>query len=368
MPNRFSQYLAFELPKQIKFVRTDIVREQYDAFSLDEMLQFFRKYIEINLPSASVRARVRILDTLHRLDVRYRQPIQIYDTTPKPPHRDLWYVLRTPHPREDLVGELDKLADSVMEEWQAALAPRLTRAPGRLTARVRPLQPGYSIGVAGGHGSGTTGAFIRSRGGIYILSNAHIMTANPFNDRDTSNVTQPSPPDTGTETVAITTHHFQMVRGGLNRLDAAIARVQPTVAIDPRFPEIGELAGFRDPRPGETVRMVGRTSGLIQAVVVRMHDSRAVTDWMNPLRTVDFGPVAEIARAEAGHTNLEGDSGGVWIAEDNKAVALNFSGGEWANSAFAFPMTTVMAWVQSVLGREAGLVGIDNSTLHTPRP
>jgi hypothetical protein len=358
VPNEFIQFLRMELPRSPKYQFKAVTREEYDAFTMAEIVGYFARFLTLNLRATLTREEPRVRAEVIRLTTLYQPAITTYDTTPPPPG-DFWTMMQTPHPRENLIRDLNRFAETLMAEWQAAMAAPVVATTGGLRGMVRPLVPGYSIGVAG-HGSGTIGAFIQCRGQVYILSNAHILAANPLAPGGAANVSQPSPDDGGGGVAAVTAWHSVILADARNPLDAGLALVQPGIRIDPRYPRIGELTGFRDPRPGETVRMVCRTSGYIQAVVTQRLESRNVTGVI-PGHTVEFGPVWEIRRSLDMHTNLEGDSGGLWIAEDNKAVALNFSGGEDVSTSAAIPITAVMTAVQAQLGPQAGLVGIDGS-------
>ena len=368
MPGRFSQYLAFELPKQAKFVSRNVKREEYDVFSLEELLQYFNAYLQTNFAFALVgERRTSLQQTLAKVKTRFTQPISDYDAQPDKPAPNVWDVLTKPTPREALVKELDKLADDIAEEWQATLKATVTD-PGKLTQKVRPLEAGHSVGVQNNPRSGTIGAFLRSKGKVYLLSNAHILTQNAFNDKDQSPIVQPSMTDGGMEVVANTAHHFPIVGGAINPMDAAIACVRDDVNISLEYPHIGELTGFREAKTGETLRMACRSSGFIQAIVTRVVQEWPVRNWVvNGGARIKFGPVLELRASTTIFTNLEGDSGGLWIGEDNKAVALNFSGGEESTYAGAIPITTVIAYMQKALNDgQAGLIGVENSTLYRP--
>jgi hypothetical protein len=266
------------------------------------------------------------------------------------------------------VRDLEALAGTFATRWQQIVTPRPTPV-GNRKGRVRPLKPGYSVGYAGGrvgdpNGAGTIGGFIRAKSGIYLLSNAHVLTANPFAPNDTSPVSQPGPGDGGAEVVADVAAHGRLLRGSPNVMDAAIARLRGGVQCRADYEGVGELTGMRYPRRGETLTLVGRTTRVIRAVVQDVNANATVADWTGVSATLSFIGVTVLQASHGMFTNLAGDSGGMWIGQDNKAVALNFGGGEESETGLAIPIPTIVAYFQFRLNDpKAGLIGIDNSTL-----
>lgn len=368
MGDRFRQYLNLVLARRQETRRIGATRERYDQLGVDQIVDLFNQYLDNNFRDALRHGSEGYLRTaLGSVRRKHESGIRRYDLkrrTGESRPMDVWAALAPHHPRDDFISALDGVVDEIARKWHAPVRPRGSGI-GTLKATVRPLQPGYSVSYQGSLGSGTLGGFIRSRGKIYLLSNAHILASNPFADSDTPGVVQPSTADGGTQVVARVVHHSPIRHGDNNELDAAIAQVAGDVQVLAEYPEIGVLTGFRNPRVGETVRMVGRTSGYIQAVVEEVdHDGRVV-DWTNPYHHIGFRGLTVMTRGHGTYTNREGDSGGLWIGEDNKAVALNFAGGEDSDHAMAIPIARVMAFVQKRLGDgEAGLMGISNSTLY----
>ncbi len=98
-----------------------------------------------------------------------------------------------------------------------------------------------------------------------------------------------------------------------------------------------------------------------RAVVQEIDATEYVTDWTNRLGpNLKFVGVTILQASQTMFANLAGDSEGMWIGEDNKAVALNFGGGEDSVTALAIPIRRIVAFFQTHLN-DAGLVGIDNA-------
>jgi hypothetical protein len=370
MADRFRQFLDLEIRKQPSIAAVAVggtTREFYDVLSMDQIVHHFRRFLQLNFKEA-LRGPlvVRVANEISRVKTTYETRIVHYDVYRRSTRpMDVWMAMQAGHPRDDLIHALDRIADGVARHWHGSVNVNRVVVPGPLRAAVRPLRPGYSVAYQGSRSSGTIGAFIRSRGTMYLLSNAHILVADPFAAMDSGNIIQPSPADGGTGLVGAVAHHCRMLNGAQNPMDAAIAALLPTVSTNPDYQGIGSLTGLRNARLGETLRMVSRTSGYTEAVVDHINHLGQVGNWLNPGHAaVTFSNVVVLRGRVGGHTNLEGDSGGLWIGQDNKAVALNFGGGEWSDTALAIPITTILTFFQTALNDvSAGLVGIDNSAL-----
>lgn len=389
MSASFDQYLRLEISRlshvgevrsgQIRSGNLDLPdprgsldgRQQLDKLSVDEIVRYFKRFIGINYAQALVGS---VRDDMHRdilqICSEAEPAARLYDMQggPGTPIGSYFNLIDNPTPRETLVARLESLAESLARRWRSVVAPQ-PDAIGVHKGRVRPLKPGYSVGnvsAAQGavNGAGTIGGFIRSKHGVFLLSNAHVLTADPFVDNDRSSICQPGPGDGGAEVIADVAFYCRLQRGAPNHLDAALAKLRNAVAYSFEYESVGPLTGIRDAQVGETLTLVARTTGVIRAVVQSVNSSTLVTDWtMRNGSDVQFSGVTILKRAQAMYANLAGDSGGMWIGEDNKGVALNFGGGEDSETALAIPIRKVVSYFQGVLGdNRAGLVGIDNAT------
>lgn len=134
---------------------------------------------------------------------------------------------------------------------------------GDIASQVRPAPGGSSIGHVS-VAAGTLGCLVRKRdssGGNFILSNNHILADhNRAAIGDT--IVEPGPVDGGTSKIARLSD-FEPLRfdGSANRIDAAIAEVDPTDAASATVTSIGVLpAGTMSAALFQSVRKSGRTT------------------------------------------------------------------------------------------------------------
>ncbi len=227
-------------------------------------------------------------------------------------------------------------------------------SPGALQRRERPLRPGLSVA----HptvSAGTLGGFVRTAGGLSILSNNHVLAASDAASPGDP-VLQPGPADGGVaaDRVASLTAFVPLHAGQANLVDAAVALLDAGVAAEPGALPGGALSGgvaaVVDIDPDEDVEKVGRTTGhtrgRISAVEV---DGVAVQYDPAPstqgVRT--FDDQVEIEGRE-GAFSAGGDSGSViWRSRDRAPLALLFAGSSTGGSqgagvSFASPLVTVL--------------------------
>lgn len=375
MPASFEQYLRLEIAKlpHIGPVRAGHdAGQQLDHLAVADIVLHFRTFIALNYSQALQGGIKNQMDMdISNLANRGAQEVQVYDLSGGRPRgtTTIWQLLDESNPRQKLVNRLGKLSEALATRWKAIAAPAVEPVAVH-KGKVRPMKPGYSVGRQGAlvgspSGAGTIGGFIRSTEGLFLLSNAHVLTANPFASSDSSNLCQPGPGDGGSDIVARVCFHCPLLIDGPSIMDAAIARIEPSVPFSYEYEGVGPLTGIRAPQVGETLTLVARTTGLTRAVVQQIEANVEVANFVDPrARNLAFRGVTVLKNAHQLFTNLAGDSGGMWIGEDNKAVALNFAGGEDADTGFAIPITRVLAYFQEKLGDpKAGLVGIDNATL-----
>jgi hypothetical protein len=108
-----------------------------------------------------------------------------------------------------------------------------------------------------------------------------------------------------------------------SRIDAALAKLDQGIEIDPRVPEWGNLIGVREPVKGERLWMVSKTQGLHSAVVHQL-DVKTEIDVLG--KPVLFIAQVQLISDNLGGPAMKGDSGGIWFGEDRRACLLNFAG------------------------------------------
>lgn len=223
--------------------------------------------------------------------------------------------------------------------------------------RVRPVQPGCSIGTTGPGGAGSTGTgglVVRDASGApFLLSNAHVL--NLGDDTGCAAVCQPGPRDLGAASVASCRvgeldRSIALRRWQANLLDVALVRMDEGVELDARYPEVGPIVGIST-HFGEALRVlkVGRSTGgvtgrvqAIDADIVVDYGPRGRRRSMLFRRQVLFVADGDEPRC----VQDEGDSGAVWVTREGLASALSFA----ASADGTLSVATPFLWVAQVLG------------------
>lgn len=224
---------------------------------------------------------------------------------------------------------------------------------GKRTRQQRPLIGGISLS----HKDticGTLGYFCRSldpneAGKVFVLGNNHVLAK--LNLADVGDeIRQPATGDAGfsqhrigsfARCVPIT---FGEDSG--NRMDAAIALLNPEVDFNPSICSIGKVQGTRDAIEGMRVAKHGRTTGLTEGVVsdVEYHclvgldtsDSQNLARFTGQIRIERSSPFPMFADG--------GDSGALVVeAASNAAVGLYFAGSADGSYGLASPIKSVLA-------------------------
>jgi hypothetical protein len=228
-------------------------------------------------------------------------------------------------------------------------AVRPSSSPSQLQRRVRPLRPGLSVA----HPTvtaGTLGGFVRTREGLAILSNNHILAASNAAAVGDA-VLQPGPADGGGpgDRVATLAAFQRLDAGRTNLVDAAVATLDPGVDADP-----GDLPGGRlldsvpaglDIDPDEAVEKLGRTTGHTHGRITAVEVDGLAVQYDEVIYR--FDNQIEID-SRAGAFSRGGDSGAViWRSRDRAPIALLFAGSQIGGAAgtgvtFANPLATVL--------------------------
>src|SRR3954453_7427565 len=227
--------------------------------------------------------------------------------------------------------------------------------PGGLQRRVRPLRPGLSVA----HPSvtaGTLGGFVRTAGGLAVLSNNHVLAAS---DAATLGdpALQPGPADGGTAVDRIgSLGAFVRFRDDApNAVDAALAVLDPGVGADPGDLPGGPLTGAVpdafDIDPDEAGEKGGRTTGHTAGRISAVEVDGVAVQYDRAVHRFDDQLEIE---GDAGPFSAGGDSGSViWRSRDRAPVALLFAGSTQGGSTsagvpFANPLATVLRELDAV--------------------
>ncbi len=196
--------------------------------------------------------------------------------------------------------------------------------------RIDPIQPGISIGNLQRRTTGTLGAIVRDKlsNQPCILSNWHILVASTTPQAGSA-IGQPGPDHFGMATpptVAQLTRWSDLAHG----IDAAIAKIDEGVNYLPQFFGLNLVpAGIKEPILGMRLYKYGAVSELTYAIVdgvggAYVMDYTRFGDkvrWMDGLRLIVDPDHKE------DEISLDGDSGSVWVSQDDHhAVALHFGG------------------------------------------
>ena len=250
-------------------------------------------------------------------------------------------------------GLLPDLGRAAERELEVAVIGQVralrSPTPDELQVRVRPLRPGLSVAHQGVT-AGTLGGFVRTPGGLAILSNNHVLAASDAAVLGDV-VLQPGPADRGVPADRVATlTAFERFRTGLpNLVDAAVALLDGGVAVEPGDvpggPLAGEVAASTEVDPDDTVEKVGRTTGHTLGVVTAVEVDAVAVQFDEVVHR--FDDQLEIAGLTGGFS-AGGDSGSViWRSRDRAPVALLFAGSttggpQGSGVTFANPLGTVL--------------------------
>lgn len=212
--------------------------------------------------------------------------------------------------------------------------------------RHRPVPGGVSgspsLTAAGYRFAGTLGVVlvpVSAPAAWYLLSNNHVL-ADENRLAPGSAVVQPATLDGGRETDRIgELAAFVPIRFGnaRNWMDAAVARVDPRVRVEPAILGLGPVGGVADPSLNLLVRKAGRTTGLTEGIVrVVRFDVFDVQYDQGMVRVDDVIVIEGTATA----FSRPGDSGSAIVDMRGRAVGLLFAGSDVVT--FAIPIRRVL--------------------------
>lgn len=234
---------------------------------------------------------------------------------------------------------------------------RPTQSSGRYSSRIRPAVAGYSVGYAGI--AGTAGLIVSGaarRAQRYLLSNNHVLNRN--NSGEQTLTLQPGGADGGREASDQIGRLYRFVRlrrNQVNYMDAALSIPHSNALLAPRYAVVGRVPGYvRSYAVGTRLKKVGRTTGFVRGVVVSVNTDIAI-DYgsYGGLGRIRFRNQTVIRANQA--ISLAGDSGSVWLTNNNYAAAVNFAGSADGRLSIAFPIQ----WAMQAFGvRPAGAAGV----------
>lgn len=191
--------------------------------------------------------------------------------------------------------------------------------------KLRPLEPGAQVNIAGANFVGTLGAFVRdSRGVLYALSNSHVLADEGRTPIGTV-IGQPH----GSSPIGTLAQHVPLAQAVPNLADAAIARLDKTQALLPYSAALGgNLLGARAlvaADLGRTVVKAGRRTGITKGRITAVEiDGLSVGYDQGVLK---FNDQFEISGGPTADFSDAGDSGSLILDTDGWALGLLFAGG-----------------------------------------
>jgi hypothetical protein len=194
--------------------------------------------------------------------------------------------------------------------------------------RMRPIQPGSSVGFdSPSQDTGTFGLLVKKDGRTFMLSNSHVLADAGLLPQG-AEIFQPGLLDGGnsaTDRVATLADFIDFVPGQLNRVDAAIAEIDPGVPVSREILFLGAprrrpVAALRD----MIVHKFGRTTGYTVGRVISVDTDVSVS---YDSGTFMFEDQILIDGLNNEPFSSAGDSGAAILErETNRPVGLLFAG------------------------------------------
>ncbi|MCD3216228.1 hypothetical protein G8S55_03035 [Clostridium botulinum C] len=193
---------------------------------------------------------------------------------------------------------------------------------GRITIqsfdkKIRPAIGGYSIGPETSRITGSLGCLVSDEHHLYMLGNNHIL-ANENKVPLNSKILQPGVADGGTKAdeVGILSKYIPIDfrKDASNYVDCAIAKVLDKSKVSSNIAIMGIPKGVTDPRVGELVMKVGRTTELTGGVIININASIKLNYHSGEI----------MLKNQIITTNMSevGDSGSLLVTPENYAVGL----------------------------------------------
>ncbi|MBL8678384.1 MAG: hypothetical protein JNK05_04430 [Myxococcales bacterium] len=210
--------------------------------------------------------------------------------------------------------------------------------------RVDPVRPGVSI-AGPAAATGTLGALVRDASGqAMILTASHVARTHVANQRE---ISQPSPFDHPSPLAIASTARAEPAQWPVSSLtvDAAVAKLAPSVAFDARVLEIGPPGTPVEPSAalGQSVVKFGRsTEKTLGKVTEYPHHATLRVRIGGANHSVAYRD--QLFIESQNELCADGDSGALWmLARTLEAVALHCGGGSNRKTAVATPIGRVLA-------------------------
>ncbi|MCF8477134.1 MAG: S1 family peptidase [Pseudolabrys sp.] len=262
------------------------------------------------------------------------EPLVALGVAPGPtPENVLLAVRLQRHSLERAKKMLSDIRRRARDEIDIRFVGRITpHAVPWYRSRLRPLQPGLSVGhykVT----AGTIGALASESksGRTVILSNNHVL-ANENDAKAGDAILQAGSYDGGKrpkDIVGKLNKWVKLMPSRPNLLDAATAMVTKTIDVaTTEYRGIGTLAGTRTDAllPGTAVAKVGRTTGVTRGRVSAIELDNVVVAY--DIGNLSFDNQIEIESTGDGPFSAGGDSGSLILDDQNCACGLLFAGSE----------------------------------------
>ncbi len=129
---------------------------------------------------------------------------------------------------------------------------------------------------------------------------------------------------------------------GTQKINAAgaIAKLEPNKGYDAACAEIGAFTGIGTANPGDVVRMVGRTSGLVHGKVTALGVTEPVAGIRQMAGAVTFGGLVACVGADGKALSKAGDSGAPVVNDKNELLGMIYAGGP--GGSYFIPIAPVL--------------------------
>ena len=182
--------------------------------------------------------------------------------------------------------------------------------------RIRPVRPGISVSSVEST-AGTICCIVQDSERIqYVLSSDSV-----FRGSTGTPVIQPGPADGGqaTDQIAELDRTIELQPGRDNRTAGAIARLIPGIEASNDIPGVGRIEGITSEiELGDTVRIVGRTSGLVEGRVTAIDVTTSI--WISSNERIILAGMIETPKL-----SNPGDSGAPVLTTDNKLLGIVYA-------------------------------------------
>lgn len=195
----------------------------------------------------------------------------------------------------------------------------------------RIVRGGEAVGHERGD-AGTSTCFVRDKtpgGSIMLLSAAHVLTA--WGVASPGDAVLMPPGTLGGEAETDTIARFERMvplrftaEGYVNRVDAAVATLEPGAGADVEIPLLGRPQEVTRPQIGGAVRMVGAASGPLEGIVQDV-DCMLAFDYRRPDGTWSRAGFRKLIRCDQ-MASRGGDSGALLVDDEGRAIGIHMAG------------------------------------------